>query len=236
MATTFKNKCGLPVQFEGMVDAKQPTDVLVYNNDFFQYAAGDWTLTTTEAGGSDATEAIVADGSLGGGGVLKITNDAGADDCDQLQGPEIVKLESGKPLFFRTRVLIDDTGLAEWFIGLSITDTTMKASGDLTMSDYIGFVGGPTDVAADKILFRACKNSTETDGAQFTIADATWYKLAFYWDGYSTVRAYMDDVEIGALTTNIPDDEYLAVSLVINNSTAASRYMALDYIQVLAKR
>ena len=41
-------------------------------NDFFAYAAADWTLTTVEAGAGSATEALQA----GPGGQLLVTNDA----------------------------------------------------------------------------------------------------------------------------------------------------------------
>ncbi len=228
------NNVGFLMDMPGFASLRAPKDVYWYHNDFERYAAGDWTVTTVEAGAGDATEAIVADGSYGPGGVLLITNDAGADDNDQFQGPEILKLD--KATYFRCRVRLDDTGLAEWAVGLSITDTTLKVAGDLTSSDFIGFVGGPTDAAADKVLFRACKNSTETDSDQVTIVDATWMELEFFTDGDGNAWAWKDGVLIAEVTTNVPNDEYLAVSFVVNNSSAVIRIMAIDSIDIVSQR
>ena len=58
-----------------------PIKYHVYHEDFDKYTASDWVITTTEAGGGDATEAL-ADGD---GGLLVITNDAADNDSDELQ-------------------------------------------------------------------------------------------------------------------------------------------------------
>jgi hypothetical protein len=225
---------GRVIKFPGAVNLHAPGDVFVYDNDFTQYAAGDWTITTVEAGAGSATEAITADGSDGHWGVLLLTNAAGEDDQDNIQGPEIVKLD--KPTYFEARVKVDDSGVAEWFVGLSITDTTIIATGDMSASDSIGFVGGATDAAADAMVFRATKNSTESETSQITIADDTFYKLQFFADGNGNAYAWVDGVFKGKLTTNVPNDEFLAVSFVINNSSAVVRKMGLDRIYVAQQR
>ena len=228
---------GNMIKFAGMVGATSDSELYEYTEEFNTYAAGDWTITTIETGTGSATEAIVADGSDGPWGVLKITTAQGADNGDQLQGPEAVKLESGKPCFFETRMKVSDTGTAEWCVGLSITDTTLIVAGDLSASDFVGFVGGPTDASADTVLFRCIKDSSETDSDEYTVADDTFYKFAFFYDGGGTVYYWIDDVLKGTHTTNIPDNEYLAVSVALNCSTdAAALTTSIDKFKVIQKR
>ena len=60
----------------------------MYSNDFFTYNSGDWTVTTTEAGSGNASEAITS----GAGGQLLITNDDADNDLDFLQLKRKIKV------------------------------------------------------------------------------------------------------------------------------------------------
>lgn len=75
-----------------------PTKYVTYFNDFFTYHAGEWTITTTEAGTGSATEALAS----GSGGLLLITNAAGDNDLDflQLKG-EAFKYVATKNMFLK---------------------------------------------------------------------------------------------------------------------------------------
>lgn len=230
---------GILCKFPSLSAPSMPSDVFGYLEDFVSTlpvtTENGWVIS--EAGTGSGSIAIQRDGADGGYGVLKITSDGtAANDDFELQGPEIVKLESGKQTYFKTRIKIDDTALGEWFVGLSILDTTIIAAGDMTATDAIGFVGGPQDVATDQAKFYVTKNggggSNETLGAALTIADDTWYKLEFYFDGDGTVQWRWNDETEGNVATNIPDDEYLAVSFVINSSSTAARHMDIDYIYI----
>lgn len=232
MSDKVKWNVGAPVDFPGML-GRNPAQIFEYTNDFTEFAAGDWTITTVEDGTGSATEAVVTDGSAGPWGVLKLTNAAGADDQDNIQGPEVVKLD--QPTYFRARAKLDDTGLAEWCIGLSITDTTLIATGALSSSDFIGFSGGPTASAADAMIGTAIKDSTSTDTDAITIADDTFYDLEILFDG-TTAYFAVDGILKGSVTTNIPDNEYLAVSIAVNNSTAVARNMYIDRIQLIQSK
>jgi len=53
------------VKFPGYVMGSTPDKVFSWFDDFVDYAAGDWTVTTTEAGSGDATEAVTTDGTSG---------------------------------------------------------------------------------------------------------------------------------------------------------------------------
>jgi len=96
-------------------------DYAIYYNDFLveqDYAAADWVITTTEAGGGDATEALTANDLTGS---LLITNDAADNDLDALQHTqETWKMASGKRLWYETKVKFADVDDMDTFIGLAI--------------------------------------------------------------------------------------------------------------------
>ena len=235
------------IKFPGYVLGSTPDQVYQWFDDFNEFAVGSdgvlggWINTTTEAGTTGSSvEGIVCDGSAGGHGVLKLLTDVAADDYTQIQGPEVVKLEAGLPTVFKCRVLLQNTGLAEWLVGLAITESDPMAAGAYFLTDSVCFTRD-TGQGVDTVLLRATKDSTaagdlETDTATFAAVDATWMNLAFYYDGDSKIIGYKDGTQIGEITTNIPDNEYLAPIACINNSTAATGYMYIDYIGVWQQR
>ena len=99
-----------------------PFKYYIYSNDFFTYHADEFTITTTEGGSGDASEALT---SLAGGALL-ITNDDADNDHDffQLKG-ESFKYSSTKNMFFKARFKVSDATQSDFAIGLIITDTTI---------------------------------------------------------------------------------------------------------------
>lgn len=205
-----------------------PTDYHVWFDDFDKYTAGDWTLTTVEAGASSATEAI----SNADGGVLLITNDSADDDSDFFQwAKETFKYESGKRLYFAIRFKTSDATQSDIVAGLQITDTT-----PLAVTDGIYFRKDDGDTNLD---FVVVKDSTATTVTAFsTLADDTWVKLAWYYDGSSSdIDILVNDVVVGsAALTNVPNDEELTISFGIQNGAAAAKTMSVDYIMVAKER
>jgi len=90
---------GNMIKFAGMVGATSDSELYEYTEEFKHLCRRRLDNYYIETGTGSSTEAIVADGSDGPWGVLKITTAQGADNGDQLQGPEAVKLESGQALF-----------------------------------------------------------------------------------------------------------------------------------------
>lgn len=200
----------------------------IYYNEFDRYAAADWTLTTTEAGAGDATEALTnVDGSA-----LLITNDAADNDLDFFQAPvEGFKFDSTKRLYFKARFKVSDATQSDLVMGLQITDTS-----PLAVSDGIFFQKDDGDALLD---LHVEKNGTETLTAGVaTLADATWITVAFYYDpGHGTIQYYINDVLSGeSVITNVVDDEELAVSFGIQNGEAVAKTMTVDYIFVGKER
>lgn len=203
------------------------SDVHTFFDDFNTFAAGDWTITTTEAGGGSASEAL-ADGV---GGRLLITNDAADNDHDFFQlVKEGFKFQSGKRMWFEICFQTNDATETDIVAGLQITDTT-----PLAVTDGVYFLKSDGAATAD---FMVTKDSTSTTAsAVATLADATDITLGFYYDGASTISYYVDKVRGGTVaTTNMPDDEELTVSFGIQNGAAAAKTLNVDYVFAAQER
>ena len=217
-----------------------PHEFFGYFNDFMasqDYAAADWTITTTELGAGSATEAI--DLTDGVGGVLEITNDAADNDLDFLQSVlEVFKFTAGKKLSFMARFKILEVLQCDFVIGLQITDTT-----PLAVSDGVFFRCDDGDALLDAVI---CKDATETAlaGVHTMVAD-TYVEVELYYDGRITnagaatggFEVIVNGVNVGTLVlTNAPDDEELCISFGIMNGEAVANIMTLDYISVVQQR
>tara|TARA_A100001515_G_scaffold121628_1_gene104866 strand:- start:99 stop:815 length:717 start_codon:yes stop_codon:yes gene_type:complete len=207
-----------------------PSDQTYYGyfNDFMTYNAGDWTITTTEAGSGNASEAVTSQA----GGALLITNDDADNDADffNLKG-ESFKLSSSKRAYFSARFKVSDATQSDFVMGLQITDTS-----PLAVSDGVFFIKDDGDTNLDFIVE---KDSTSTDTtAVHTMEDDTFVTVAWYIDPDASKVYYSinNGEPVGVVNTNLPDDEELTVSFGIQNGAAAAKTMTIDYVNVLIER
>jgi len=212
-----------------------PTKTYGYFNDFFQYAATDWVLTTAEGGAGSATEAIADDET---GGVLLITNAGGSGDHDNFQlskdggtnDSESFLFATTKKAWFKTKVKSNDGDKVHCFLGLHIVNTDPVNSAP-TDGVYFELTGGVINCQVRKDSV----SSTETLAATF--GDDTFIVLGYYWDGVDTVYVFVNDTEVVTIgSTNLPDDEYLAVSFGVENEEAAANTLEMDYIGAWMER
>ena len=212
-----------------------PSKYYTYFDDFFEYHSGIYTITTTEAGSGNASEAITS----GAGGQLLITNDDADNDLDffQLKG-ESFKWDSSKRMFFSARFKTNDATQSEIVMGLQITDTT-----PLDVTDGIFFLKVDADTKPDLIIEKD-NTSTLSILEMDAMEDDTFVTLSFEYDpldvstGGAVFRAYQDDVQVGEITgtTNAPDDEDLTISFGIQNGEAAAKTLTIDFILVAVER
>ncbi len=217
-----------------MLPIPDPSSIHVWFDDFDDFAAAQWIITTTEAGAGSATEAVGNED----GGVLVITNDAADNDNDFFQwsgtdasgAVESFKFASGKKLWFKARLKISDATQSDFVIGLQITDTS-----PLAVTDGVYLMKDDGDANLDCYV---TKDSTSTTSvAASTLSDDTYAVLGFYYNGVDAVEFYKDGVEIASLaTTNLPDDEELTISFGIQNGEAVAKVLSLDYILVAKER
>jgi hypothetical protein len=217
--------------FRKFWETKPRTDYYEYFNDFVRptdYDTNDWTLTTTEAGGGSATEAI---GNLAGG-ILVVTNDNFDNDADWFQSTkEVFKYAANKALEFEARFKCSDITNTDILFGLAITDTT-----PLDASDGIFFRKNEDDTYPDLVVV---KNGTESVLAlPNPLVNDTYVKLGFYHpEGSDQIEAFVNDVRVGALpVTNAPDDEELAITFGFANGSAVAHVLSVDYIRAVQQR
>uniref|UniRef100_A0A6M3JSB4 Putative structural protein n=1 Tax=viral metagenome TaxID=1070528 RepID=A0A6M3JSB4_9ZZZZ len=209
----------------GQLLIPDPTSVHTFFEDFDRYAAGDWTVTETDAG---ATQAL-ADGD---GGQLLITNTAADDDLVGIQlAKESFTLESGKKAWFTARIKGSDATQMDWLVGLHVTDTSPIASAP---SDGVYFRKDDGDTNIDIAVVASSATVAEVNG----IATATtgFVRLDIYFDGVDTIHYFVDGVEIGTIeTTSFPTTE-LNVSFAVQNGEAVAKTLTVDWIGAVKER
>lgn len=217
-----------------------PTEaVYTLFTDFNTYTTTDWILTTTEAGGGSASEAL----SDALGGVLVVTNDAAENDLDAFQWAgnkgsvcETFKYQSGKSFRIWGRFKILEVVQCDFMMGVYVTDT--DPIGGVTDGIYIRSADG---VATLQGVLE--KNSTETSVEMGSLVANTWHTFEIYHNGgtasgTSSVDFYLDGVRVGGTRTltNLCDDEELAMSFVIQNGEAVINVLSVDYIGIQCER
>lgn len=208
----------------GSFVAPDPTRCHVWFDDFDAYVSGNWTVTETQAG---ATQAIVD----GDGGIIALVNSAADDDVNQIQwAKETFRLATAKKTWMKARFKVSDATQSDVIIGLWITDTSPVAS-----KPTDGFFFSKLDGSTSMTL-QVGKNSTYSSGTVATIASDTYITVAAYYDG-STIAYYANDVRIGSLAaTNLCDDEDLAVGITVQNGDGNARTLSVDYLLIAKER
>jgi len=215
-----------------------PTKVYGYFNDFFEWTATDWIVSTIEAGAGAATEAI---SDTETGGAVVITNDAGADDFDFFQlsrdgginDSEVFYFATGKKAWFKIRFKGNDVDQSEYMAGIHIVNADPR---NAAPTDGVWFESDDETGQVDLVIV---KDSSRTVASGIcTMIDDTYVSLGYYWDGVTTVHYFVNDVEIGSIGvgTSLPDDEYLALSFGHENGEAVANTMTVDYIGAWMER
>jgi hypothetical protein len=210
-----------------------PTKYVTWFDDFHDYDANQWVITTVEAGASSATEAV---GNLDGG-VLVITNDTNDTDADYLQWSgvsgsgtaETFKFTVGKKLWFKARWKLSAVTDLAFVLGLQITDTA-----PIDVTDGVFF--SKADLTA-ALTLEVEKNNTATSTAVTTLVADTYVVTSFYYDGKDAIEVFLNDTKVGtSAVTNLPDDEELTISFGILNGAAVGHVLSIDYIFVAEER
>jgi hypothetical protein len=210
-------------------DMVQPDPTLfhTYFEDFDTYTAGDWTVTETDAG---ATQALTA----GDGGLLLITNTAADNDLVALQkNPAAFTFTAGKKTFFRCRFKVSDATQSDLVFGLQVVDST-----PLDVTDGIYFLKADGAATVDFICRKNASTGSTSASAVATMANDTFIELGFYYDGQSKVAYEVNGSVLGSLdasSTYLPDTT-CTVSFALQNGEAVAKTMTVDYVYVAKER
>jgi hypothetical protein len=216
---------GLANVVEGSLfgDLKQPspTKYHVFFDDFDRYTAGDWVVTETDAG---ATQALVG----ADGGQLVITNTAGITDVVELRwaggsGAFLgnFTFDPAKDLFVAAKFKLDNASLPTALIGLRSSNSTntvalIKAGGAATL---LARVQSSTGTVSTTVAGAAMVADTfVVAGLAYTAADG---KMTFFQDdAASPVTGWVAPAAATLMAPNIG----------MVNTTAVARVMTLDWV------
>jgi len=204
-----------------------PTLFHTYWNDLDTYTAGDWVVTETDAA---ATQALAA----GDGGLLLVTNTAGATDLVALQKtPAAFTFTAGKETFFSCRFKVSDATKSALVFGLQVIDTT-----PLDVTDGIYFLKSAASTSVAVICRKNATTGSTTATGIATMADDTYITLGFAYDGDSKVAYAVNGVLQGSLdaTSAYLPDTTCTVSFALQNGEAVAKTMTVDYIFVAKER
>lgn len=196
-------------------------DAYVEYDDFSAFDADDdYVVTQASAGTADLID--------GGGGLLELdSNSTTADQGIQVQHKtETVKPEAGKNVLFECLLKVTDTiDKVQLFVGLSVLDTTIFASGEVSASNYIGFVLDATEQAGSNagkpsLELNSTAGSEEKLSAVATLAEGTYIRLGFLLEGTTRLTPIVNGVPGTALTiTNCPATELAASWACLSEGT-----------------
>lgn len=202
-----------------------------YFEDFDYYNSGDWTVTETQAG---ATQAL----ANGDGGRILLTNSAADNDINQIQKiGQSFTFTAGKKLFFRALLQCSDATNSDVVVGLQVAN--VDASDLATVTDGMFFYKADDATAVSVYLRKntgaGAVTAVVTGGNMANTTDITFE--AFYdgvdrlYYGYnSNIIGYVD-----ASATYLPDTS-LAPVLEVKNGAAAAKTVTCDYIFVAKER
>lgn len=174
----------------------------------------------------------LSDALLNGVGIL-LSNST--NPAFLVQNGEPFKLEAGKTQIFETRLNLADADGMSFFAGLAITSAN-PFSGSLT--DYVGFFTTDGNIkygcGKDNNNVPGSGTSGETDAdSGLDFADATFVTLQAAIVGTSHVNFYVDGVFVGKVTSNLPDNENLTVTI---GAVGSAETVNIDYVKVLSPR
>jgi len=196
-------------------------DLHIYWNDFDTYTAGDWVVTETQAG---ATQALAA----GDGGWLLLTNSAADDDLVALQKtPAAFTLTAGKQAWFTCRFKVSDATQSDIVFGMQVVDTT-----PLDVTDGIYFLKSDGAATVDFICRKNATTGSTSSSAIGTLANDTFARMSWYYDGISKVYCSFNGTVVASLdasSTYLPDT-ITTLSFALQNGEAVAKTLTCDYI------
>ena len=197
-------------------------DYFCLEDDFVYELDTGWT-TVKDSG---ATVAIVADTV---GGELGITSTATTDnDGGSVQGNEIFAVAADKNMFFQTRIKNNDVDQTDICVGFTVNFAT-NPENMLTATDRIVFQVDDGDAS---ILCKTEKDGTETStDSGIDMVDDTYIKHGIACSGTGKVEFFINDRLVATHSTNIPDDENLAIAAMsLSGSASGTRVTTIDYL------
>ncbi len=205
-----------------------PTKYHTYDDDFDQFVAGDWTVTETQAG---ATQALTA----GDGGQLSLVNTAADDDVNQIQKlPAAFLPVIGKKLFMLCRVSVSDVLQSDVAVGL----VNVSADATVLANSVDGIFFLKADGAASISVYCRQDNTTGSVTAVVGNMVAGFNDLGIYYDGVDRVYYSLNGSVLGYLTVSAAlfPNAITTVTASLKNGEAVAKTLIVDRLYVAQER
>ena len=212
--------------FENLPIDKNPDYVTVWD-DFTGIAldsTNDWTVVKD----SSASVGIAADVESG---AITMSSQATTDnDGSSIQGNEIFAVNSGRDIWFETKITPTDAegDNQEICIGLTVNFAT-NPEAMLTAADRIVFQVDDGDSNIDCVTEKDGTATTTDSGID--VASGTAVTLGIHVKETGSVEFFVNRQLVATHTDNIPDDENMTVgAMQLSGSATGTKSMNVDYI------
>ncbi len=164
-----------PPYFYNSFPRNTPPEMFVFFDDFYRYAAGDWTVTSAGGGSSALTDYV-------GGALLLTTGGTETNTQGNMLTTKCMAFESNCRVWFSVNAALSDAtqttflaGIADTFADATTTDGVYfsKVDGSTTMNLLITNTGTSTTIPVG------------------TMADATEYAFSFFYDAAPSPTLYI---------------------------------------------
>ena len=180
----------------------------IYYEDFTNFVAATPTSTTITGWAVDAaTSGSVTIPDSAGGFLDLISAETAARGINAQKLNEVFFPAVDKPIWFEVRFRVLTTIVAELFLGLAATDTTILSGSANTSTDHIGW----QSVTDDGVMLFTTENSgTGNTEAASTLVAGTVIRYGFKVENATSstmvVNQYIDDVlqAAGGVNANVP--------------------------------
>ena len=200
--------------------------LIEYFNDFMTYTAGDWVVTETQAG---ATQALTA----GSGGLLLLTNSAADNDLIALQKtPAMLDLSATKQAWFSCRFKVSDATQSDFVFGMQVVDTT-----PLDVTDGIYFLKADGAATVDIICRKNATTGSTSAASIATAVSDTFIQLDWYYDGAGYLFYAVNGTVSGSFSVaDYFPDTSVTMSFAVQNGEAVAKTMTVDWVGVWQER
>lgn len=225
MTSPTRYPAGVSTQQSGFVLGNypnpDPSKVYTHFDDFPQYRAADWTVTT------GANVGVVAS-AQGQGGLITLTTTAvtAADFVNIVSAPLDFNFIAGQEVWYSARLKLSEVTLA------------------IALAGLVGSAPGATESPTSGIYFRKLAGSANVDlvitlasvsvtlPAVTTLLTNTNVKLGYYYNGKDAVTVYVNDVAVATQSnlTTLPVATALTPALGIVSGETVAKVMTVDWV------
>lgn len=190
--------------------AADPRMARVYRNDFTDYTDGEGGLSSTLTHSGSTAVAAATSGLPSGVLVITCSDGTVVDNDEASVGSEVKSwiLQTGKDLWYEARVKFTEQNADDANIGVGLMSThaanTLQADGVGPPASYDGIVFYKVDGGTVWNIECSQAGNQTTVISVATRQSGSWARLGFHVVGRERVDFYIDGIQVGSISANLP--------------------------------